>query len=89
MDGETNATATMLVIDVSAGGCFVATRDPVAEVGAVIRIIATLTGVELPLVGRVVHVKPGRGFAIEFGDLPTDTRYMLDQFLIRTRTPQY
>jgi len=30
-----------------------------------------------------VHVRPGHGFAIEFGNLPSDTRYMLEYFLTR------
>lgn len=87
LDGVT-ASGTMHVIDVSAGGCFVATRTSVSA-GAEITVRANFGGVELALVGRVVHVRPGRGFAIEFGNLPSDTRYLLEQFLMRAPAPSY
>ena len=87
VDGVTT-TGTTHVIDVSAGGCFVATRDSVARDLAV-TVHAKFGGVELALTGRVVHARPGRGFAIEFGNLPSDTRYLLDQFLMRAPAPTY
>ena len=52
-------------------------------------IHAKLAGIELPLTGRVVHVKPARGFAIEFRNLTSDVRYLLEQFLTRVPTPNY
>ena len=87
MDGVTTS-GTMQVTDVSAGGCFVATRDPVAA-GSEVTIRAKFAGVELALTGRVAHVKPGHGFAIEFGNLPSDTRYMLEHFLTRAPDPSH
>jgi len=81
VDGVTTS-GTMQVTDLSAGGCFIATQDSVAE-GSEVTIHAKFTGVELALAGRIVHVRPGRGFAIEFGNLPSDTRYMLEYFLTR------
>ena len=87
VDGVT-ASGTMQMIDVSAGGCFVATRDAVAE-GADVTIHAKLPGATLALPGRVVRVKPGRGFAIEFGNLASDTRYLLEQFLTRVLLPSH
>jgi hypothetical protein len=78
---------SMQVTDLSAGGCFVATRDPV-DAGSEVTIHARLAGVELPLPGRVVYVKTGRGFAIEFGNLASDTRYLLEQFLTRVLMPK-
>jgi len=87
LDGVT-ANGTTHVIDVSAGGCFIATRTSVTA-GAEITVRAKFGGVELTLSGRVVHVRPGRGFAIEFGNLPSDTRYLLEQFLMRAPVPSY
>ena len=87
VDGVTTS-GTMQIQDVSAGGCFIATRDAVAS-GTEITIHAKLPGATLTLPGRVVRVKPGRGFAIEFGNLASDTRYLLEQFLTRVLTPSY
>ena len=87
VDGVTT-TGTTHVIDVSAGGCFIASRASV-ETGAAVTVHANFGGVELALGGRVVHVRPGRGFAIEFGNLPSDTRYLLEQFLMRAPAPSY
>ena len=85
VEGVTTS-GTMQVTDVSAGGCFIATREPVAD-GSEVTVRAKFAGVELSLAGRVVHVQPGRGFAIEFGNLPSDTRYLLEQFLTRVTDP--
>ena len=87
LDGVT-ASGTTHVIDVSAGGCFVATRTAVTA-GAEITVRANFGGAELALIGRIVHVRPERGFAIEFGNLPSDTRYLLEQFLMRAPAPTY
>jgi PilZ domain-containing protein len=87
VDGVTT-NGTMHVIDVSAGGCFIATRAAVAT-GAEVTVRAKFAGVELALPGRVVHVHPERGFAIEFGNLPSDTRYLLEHFLTRATAPGY
>ena len=87
VDGVTTS-GTMQVTDLSAAGCFIATRDSVAA-GSEVTIRAKFAGVELALTGRVAHVRPERGFAIEFGHLPSDTRYMLEQFLTRVPTPGY
>ena len=85
VDGVTT-NETMQVIDLSAGGCFVATRALITA-GSDVTILAKFAGVELALTGRVVHVKPDRGFAIEFGNLPSNTRYMLEHFLTRAPGP--
>ena len=87
LDGITT-NGTTHVIDVSAGGCFVATRTSMTA-GADIMVRANFGGVELALPGRVVHVRPESGFAIEFGNLPSDTRYLLEQFLMRAPAPSY
>jgi hypothetical protein len=87
VDGVTTG-GTMHVIDVSAGGCFIAARASVAK-GAEVTVHANFGGVELALIGRVVHVRPERGFAIEFGNLPSDTRYLLEHFLTRAPAPIY
>ena len=87
LEGVT-VSETTHVIDVSAGGCFIATRTTVPA-GAEITVRANFGGIELALAGRVVHVRAGSGFAIEFGNLPSDTRYLLEQFLIRAPAPSY
>ena len=87
VDGVTTG-GTMHVIDVSVGGCFIATRASVAT-GAEVTVHANFGGVELALNGRVVHVQAARGFAIEFGNLQSDTRYLLEQFLTRVTAPSY
>jgi hypothetical protein len=87
MDGVTTS-GTMQVTDLSAGGCFVTTAESVAE-GSEVTIHAKFDGIELELAGRIVHVKPGRGFAIEFGNLRSDTRYLLEYFLTRAPAPSY
>ena len=81
-------SGTMQVTDLSAGGCFIATRESVAA-GSEATVRAKFAGVELALTGRVVHVRPGHGFAIEFGNLPADTRHMLEHFLTRAPAPSY
>ena len=78
-------TGTMQVIDVSEGGCFIATRQAVTA-GSRIAFYATLAGRELLFAGRIVHVKPGRGFAVEFVNLAVETRNQLHQFLDQVLT---
>ena len=87
VDGVTTIGTTH-VIDVSAGGCFIATRASAAT-GEEVTVHAKFGGVELALTGRVVHVQPPRGFAIEFRNLPSDTRYLLEHFLTRAPAPSY
>ena len=81
-------SGTTHVVDVSAGGCFIATRST-ADTGAEVTVHAKFGGVELALTGRIVHAQSGRGFAIEFGNLPSDTRYLLEHFLTRAPAPSY
>jgi hypothetical protein len=86
MDGVTSGT--MQVTDLSAGGCFIATPELITA-GSEVTIRAKVAGVELALTGRVVRLQPGRGFGIEFGNLPSDTRYLLEHFLTRAPAPSY
>ena len=78
LDGVTNGA--MQVIDLSEGGCFVATRTAIPS-GALVTVYARFGGAEVPLNGRIVHVRSGRGFAMEFVDLASEARLQLDQFL--------
>lgn len=87
VDGVTTS-GTMQMTDLSAGGCFIATSDHAAA-DAEVTIRAKFAGVELVLTGRVVRAQPGRGFAIEFGSLPSDTRHLLEHFLTRAPAPRY
>ena len=70
----------MHVIDLSVGGCLVASKDPVPA-GSDVTVHVNLAGIEMGFTGRVVHVQPERGFAVEFRNLPSETRQQLEQFL--------
>ena len=74
------AHGTMQIVDLSVGGCFVATRETIPA-GTQITLHATLAGTEVRFTGRVVHMQGGRGFALEFGRLANDARQLLEQFL--------
>jgi hypothetical protein len=87
VDGVTTS-GMVQVSNLSAGGCFIAARGSV-DARSEVTIHAKCAGVELALTGRVVHVQFGRGFAVEFGNLPSDTRYLLEQFLTRAPVPSY
>ena len=71
---------TMLVINLSEGGCLVAARDAAFEPGAQVTVHVTFDDIELPLTGNIVHAMDGWGFALEFVNLATDTRRYLEQF---------
>ena len=72
----------MRLADLSVSGCFVDTLTLYPR-GARVTLYATLVDKEVTLTGRVIHVQPGRGFgfAIQFEDLPADTRQQLEHFL--------
>jgi len=79
---------TMHVINVSEGGCLIAARgDAMVQPGAQVTVRVKFDDVELPLTGRVVHVRAGWGFALEFVDLASDTRQHLKQFFAMDPTP--
>ena len=78
---------TMYVINVSAGGCLVATRGHAIQPGTQVTVHTKLDGVELPLTGRVAHARDGWGFAMEFVNLADDTRQHLEHFLAMEPTP--
>lgn len=71
----------MHLINLSAGGCLVATRGAVVSTGAEVTVYAKLGGIEVPLAGRVAHAKSGWGFAVEFVNLAKEARQHLEQFL--------
>ena len=63
MDGTTAQNA-MHLTDLSERGCFVATSEPL-PVGTQVTFYVTVSGDEIPMIGRVVRVQPGRGFGVE------------------------
>ena len=81
VDGVT-MSGTLQMIDLSAGGCFVATQETVIASTSV-TIHASLGNVDVPLTGRIVHCQRGRGFAVEFENLSNASRKQLDAFLKR------
>ena len=53
----------MQLTDVSESGCFVAAREAL-PVGKDVTLLVTVSGTEIPVMGRVVRVQHGRGFAV-------------------------
>ena len=81
LDGTESANAVHLT-DLSERGCFVATSEPLPA-GAQVTFYVTVSGDEIPIVGRVVRVQPGRGFGVEINvELLSDySRRTLEQLL--------
>ena len=77
----------MQVIDLSVGGCLVATDEP-APAGSEVTLRVTLGGIEVGLAGRVVHVRAGRAFAVEFRHLSAAEQQQLEEFLEEADRPQ-
>jgi hypothetical protein len=76
------AEALMWVTDLSAGGCYVTTKQTV-PIGSRVTLHCEFGGMETVLTGSVVHSHVERGFAIEFSGLSDATRLRLDDFLQR------
>jgi hypothetical protein len=78
----TSAEGAMQLTDLSESGCFVATSEPLA-VGSQVMLYVTLSGDEIPIIGRVVRVQAGRGFGFEIDLklLSPYSRQTLQQFL--------
>jgi Tfp pilus assembly protein PilZ len=72
----------MQVIDLSEGGCFVATTDRYAA-GVQLTLQIRLGVSDVALTGRVAHLRPGRGFAVEFAGLPQSALQRLEDFLFQ------
>jgi len=86
IDGR-SAVGAMQLTDLSESGCFVATSEPLA-VGSQAMLYVTLSGDEIPILGRVVRVQEGRGFGVEI-DLKLLSQYSrqtLEQFLGQSPT---
>ena len=81
VDGVTTS-GTLQMLDLSGGGCFVATKETVVA-SASVTVHARLGTVDVPLTGRIVHCQRGRGFAVEFENLSDASRTQLDAFLKR------
>ena len=76
-------------VNISHGGVFINTRNPLA-VGSVVRLIVSLPGAEFPfdLLGRVIRVHPNDpetgqvpGMGLEFIDIDDDKRERLERFV--------
>lgn len=66
------------VRDLSAGGVFVSTRDPIA-VGTTIKMLFSLPEGEIRVQGMVRFSADGRGFGVEFTNMgPTDRARLLE-----------
>jgi L-alanine-DL-glutamate epimerase-like enolase superfamily enzyme len=78
----TSAVGAMQLTDLSESGCFVATSEPLA-VGSPAMLYVTLSGDEIPILGRVVRVQEGRGFGVEIDVklLSQYSRQTLERFL--------
>ena len=81
-------------VNISHGGVFINTRNPLA-VGSVVRLIVSLPGAEFPfdLTGRVIRVHPYDpegsgpvpGMGLEFIDIDDEKRARLERFVERLR----
>ncbi len=76
-------------VNISHGGVFINTRNPLA-IGSVVRLIVSLPGADFPfdLTGRVIRVQPydpdgGQvaGMGLEFIDIDDDKRTRLERFV--------
>lgn len=78
----TSVAGSMQLTDLSESGCFITTSEAMA-VGSQVTIYVTLSGDEIPIIGRVVRIQPGRGFAVEINVklLSQYSRQQLEQFL--------
>jgi uncharacterized protein (TIGR02266 family) len=80
-------------VNISRGGMFINTRNPLA-LGSVVRLIVSLPDAAFPfdLTGRVIRVHPNDpdsdqvpGMGIEFIDVDEDKRTRLERFVDRLR----
>jgi uncharacterized protein (TIGR02266 family) len=80
-------------VNISRGGVFINTRNPLA-VGSVVRLIVSLPDAAFPfdLTGRVIRVHPYdpegdhvAGMGLEFIDIDEDKRLRLERFVERLR----
>lgn len=80
-------------VNISHGGLFINTRNPLA-LGSVVRLIVSLPGAEFPfdLTGRVIRVQPNdpesgqvAGMGLEFIDIDDDKRARLERFVEKLR----
>lgn len=81
IDGVT-AAGSIYLTDLSERGCFIATSQPLA-VGSQVTFHVTVSGDEIPIIGRVVRVQADRGFGVEINlDLLSQySRQTLERFL--------
>lgn len=80
-------------VNISRGGMFINTRNPLA-LGSVVRLIVSLPDAAFPfdLTGRVIRVQPNdpdsdqvAGMGIEFIDVDEDKKVRLERFVDRLR----
>lgn len=80
-------------VNISRGGMFINTRNPLA-LGSVVRLIVSLPDAAFPfdLTGRVIRVHPSEGevdqvpgMGIEFIDIDEEKRVRLERFVERLR----
>ena len=81
IDGASTAGSIYLT-DLSESGCFIATSDQL-PVGSQVTFYVTVSGDEIPLIGRVVRIQAGRGFGVEINLelLSQYSRQTLERFL--------
>ena len=71
----------MWLTDLSEGGCYISTRETLSA-GSDITVYCDLgASVATLLTGRVVHVQPQRGFAVEFSEMSQAAQQQLQRFL--------
>ena len=66
--------------DISLGGCYVQTFQPLAA-GSVLQFLIKTEGVEIRGTAKVVAMHPGVGMALAFAEMATPDRTRLDQLV--------
>ena len=76
------AAGSIYLTNLSERGCFIATSHPL-PVGSQVTFYVTVSGDEIPIIGRVVRVQASRGFGVEinFELLSPYSRQTLERFL--------
>jgi len=82
------AAGSIHLTNLSERGCFIATSDPL-PVGSQVTFYVTVSGDEIPLIGRVVRVQPEHGFGVEIDLelLGQFSRQILERFLRQPAPP--
>lgn len=69
------------IADLSLQGVFIAARDNAPDSGTKLDLELRLKDETIAVSGIVRRVHPGRGFGVQFSEIPADTRQRLDDYI--------